>query len=293
MLLTAPPSWVLRAGDGDPTLVDLEDARTNFATPEHWERGDDSVQVCFVGGHFEFDSVNTELLMTYLSPIMHIRSSGSGNGERLDSVFAMIDAEVATTRPGQDAVLSRLLEIVLIELLRAPEMLSNQQRGMLTGLTDPQIGSALRAFHANIGKGWSVASLATEAKMSRSVFSDRFTSLVGQPPMTYALHWRMAVARDALRFSNRSVDEIARATSYRSASAFSTAFTRTVGRSPGRFARDAAALQPIHDVTHGRWSTRSCGNCGQDQNLRKSGCPSCHHTSTTLPTMLEPLIGPQ
>jgi hypothetical protein len=55
----------------------------------------------------------------------------------------------------------------------------------------------------------------------------------------------------------------------------------------------AAALQPIHDVTHGRWSTRSCGNCGQDQNLRKSGRPSCHNTSTTWPMMLDPLIGPQ
>lgn len=135
-------------------------------------------------------------------------------------------------------MLSRLLEIVLIELLRTPEILPGQQRGMLTGLTDPQIASALRAFHADIRRSWSVASLSAEARMSRSVFSQRFTSLVGQPPMTYALHWRMAVACDALRFSGRSLDEIALAAGYGSASAFSTAFTRTIGRSPARFARD-------------------------------------------------------
>jgi transcriptional regulator GlxA family with amidase domain len=155
----------------------------------------------------------------------------------------MIDAEASAARPGQQAVPSRLLEIVLIELLRTPEMLPGQQRGMLTGLTDPQIASALRAFHADIRRSWSVASLSAEARMSRSVFSQRFTSLIGQPPMTYALHWRMAVACDALRSSGRSLDEIALAAGYGSASAFSTAFTRTVGRPPARFARDSGGVR--------------------------------------------------
>jgi transcriptional regulator GlxA family with amidase domain len=174
---------------------------------------------------------------------VHIPSCGSGDGGRLTGVLAMIDAEASAVRPGQQAVLSRLLEIVLIELLRTPEMLSSQQRGMLTGLTDPQIASALRAFHADIRRSWSVASLSAEARMSRSVFSQRFTSLIGQPPMTYALHWRMAVACDALRFSGQSLDEIALAVGYGSASAFSTAFTRTVGRPPVRFARDSGGVR--------------------------------------------------
>ena len=79
--------------------------------------------------------------------------------------------------------------------------------------------------------------------MSRSIFSERFTSLVGQPPMTYVLNWRIAVARDALRRGGRSVDEVAAATGYASASAFSTAFTRTVGRPPVRFARDSGGVR--------------------------------------------------
>jgi AraC-like DNA-binding protein len=243
LLLTKPPAWILRGGTGDATIVAFESLPADPASPEPRPSEDDPNQVRVVGGHFEFDSVNQELLMAFLSPIVHIRSRGSGDGGRLTGVLAMIDAEASATRPGQEAVLSRLLEIVLIELLRTPEMLPSQQRGMLTGFTDPQIASALRAFHADIRRSWSVASLAAEARMSRSVFSQRFTSLIGQPPMTYALHWRMAVACDALKFSGRSLDEIALATGYGSASAFSTAFTRTVGRSPTRFTRDSGGVR--------------------------------------------------
>jgi AraC-like DNA-binding protein len=243
VLLTEPPAWILRGGAGDAAIIAFEDLPTDTASPEPGRSEDDPNQVRVVGGHFELDSVNKELLMAFLPPVVHIRSRGSGDDRRLSGVLAMIDAEASATRPGQQAVLSRLLEIVLIELLRTPEMLSSQQRGMLTGFTDPQIMSALRAFHADIRRSWSVASLAAEARMSRSVFSQRFTSLIGQPPMTYALHWRIAVACDALRFSGRSLDEIALAVGYGSASAFSTAFTRTVGRSPVRFARDSAGVR--------------------------------------------------
>jgi AraC-like DNA-binding protein len=239
LLLTEPSAWTLRGGAGDAAIVAIEDLPAHPMLPEPGRSEDDTGQVRVVGGHFEFDSVNKELLTAFLPPVVHIRSRGPGDGGRLASVLAMIDAEASASRPGQETVLSLLLEIVLIELLRTPEMLSSQQRGMLTGLFDPQIASALRAFHADIGKSWSVASLAAEASMSRSVFSQRFTSLIGQPPMTYALHWRMAVACDALRFSGRSLDEISLAAGYGSASAFSTAFTRTFGRSPVRFARDS------------------------------------------------------
>jgi AraC-like DNA-binding protein len=243
VLLTEPPAWILRGGAGDAAVVAFEDLPMATASPEPGRSDDDPDQVRVVGGHFEFDSVNKELLTAFLPPVVHIPSRGSGDGGRLTGVLAMIDAEASAVRPGQQAVLSRLLEIVLIELLRTPEMLSSQQRGMLTGLTDPQIASALRAFHADIRRSWSVASLSAEARMSRSVFSQRFASLIGQPPMTYALHWRMAVACDALRFSGRSLDEIALATGYGSASAFSTAFTRTVGRPPVRFARDSGGVR--------------------------------------------------
>lgn len=243
LLLAAPPDWILRGGDGDARVVDFENVSADVALPESGCSTDNQDRVHIVGGNFEFNSVNTEILAPFLSPIVHMRSSRSTANGRMVDVFAMIDAEASATRPGREAVLSRLLEIVLIELLRAPEMLSGQHRGMIIGLTDPQVASVLRSFHVDIRKNWSVASMAAEAGMSRSVFSQRFSALVGQPPMAYVLYWRMAVARDSLRFGGQSVDETAIATGYASASAFSTAFTRTVGRSPARYAREGGTAR--------------------------------------------------
>ena len=242
VLLTAPSAWILRGGDEDAELVDFENVPTDLEPLDGKGDSDDPEHVRIVGGHFEFDSANAELLTAFLAPIVHIASGGPSDDGRLGRVFKMIDAEATIERPGRQAVLSRLLEIVLIELMRTPEMLSSRHRGMLTGLTDPQIALALRAFHDDIRRNWSVASLASEASMSRSIFSERFTSLVGQPPMTYVLNWRIAVARDALTHGGRSLNEVADATGYASASAFSTAFTRTVGLPPARYARTAHHL---------------------------------------------------
>jgi Cupin len=173
LLLTEPPAWILRGGAGDAATIALEDLPTDATSPELVRGEDDPSQVRVVGGHFEFDSVNKELLTAFLPPVAHIRSRGSGDDGRLAGVLAMIDAEASDVRPGQEAVLSRLLEIVLIELLRTPETLSSQQRGMLTGLSDAQIASALRAFHADIRRNWSVASLSAAASMSRPARSAR------------------------------------------------------------------------------------------------------------------------
>jgi transcriptional regulator GlxA family with amidase domain len=83
---------------------------------------------------------------------------------------------------------------------------------MLSGLTDPLIAAGLRAFHSDIQVPWSVAMMAAEACLSRSALSDRFTSVVGEPAMTYVLNWRMAVARDALVAGRKSVAQVAAAT---------------------------------------------------------------------------------
>jgi Cupin len=106
VLLTEPPAWILRGGAGDAAIVDFENLPTDTASPEPGRSEDDPNQVRIVGGHFEFDSVNKELLMAFLSPIVHIRLRGSGDGGRLTGVLAMIDAEASATRPGQEAVLS-------------------------------------------------------------------------------------------------------------------------------------------------------------------------------------------
>lgn len=246
LLLTNPEPWSLRGGAGDAVPVDFDtvyaamsdgSSRTEPPSPQMDEQTDGDV-TRMVAGHFEFDPINSGLLASLLSPVVHLPAARNGEHELLTAVLDMIDTEASSKRPGRPAVLSRLLQIMLVELLRTPQ-LATTQRGMLNGLTDPSTAAALRAFHSDIQKPWSVASLAAQSHLSRSAFSDRFTAIVGQPPMTYALNWRMAIARDALVTEGKNVEQVAAATGYGSASAFSIAFSRTVGVSPARYAREA------------------------------------------------------
>lgn len=239
VLMTAPSSWVLRSGNPIPP-VDFE---TAYATMAEDMDGDISETVTctrIIGGHFEFDATNVELLARCLSPSLLLCSTGN-NATRLDGILSMIDGEFIADRPAKAAMLTRLMEIVLIELLRVPAPDREEpHKGMLAGLSDPKISMALRAFHSDIRRNWTVELLASSAGMSRSVFSERFTKLVGEPPITYLLNWRIAIAKDALRFGDRSIDEVSLATGFGSARAFSTAFYRTVGQRPGQYSKEAA-----------------------------------------------------
>ena len=93
-------------------------------------------------------------------------------------------------------------------------------------------------MHEQLARSWTIAQLAKTAGLSRSAFFDRFTRTVGLPPMEYLLAWRIAVAKDLLRRHDLSVGEVAERVGYGSASTFSTAFSRHVGRPPGRYARE-------------------------------------------------------
>jgi transcriptional regulator GlxA family with amidase domain len=109
------------------------------------------------------------------------------------------------------------------------------------GLSDARVAAAIRLMHGDPERAWTVAELAKESGLSRSSFFERFTRAVGQSPMEYLLAWRMALAKDLLRRSDAALDDVARRAGYASASTFSTAFSRHVGQSPGRYARTAGA----------------------------------------------------
>jgi transcriptional regulator GlxA family with amidase domain len=132
---------------------------------------------------------------------------------------------------------------MLIEALRyrSEQSEASVRPGLLNGLADDRLGRALTSLHADVARSWTVASLAKEARLSRTAFSERFTRLVGMPPMTYLLKWRMAVAKDILQRERLPQDVVAATVGYKSASAFSTAFRREVGRAPGEYARASLA----------------------------------------------------
>jgi transcriptional regulator GlxA family with amidase domain len=133
-------------------------------------------------------------------------------------------------------VLTRLVDVLLIEALRS---LSGEEAppGLLRGLADARLARAIRQMHGQLARSWTVAELAKTAALSRSAFFERFTRTVGLPPMEYLLAWRMAVAKDLLRRNDFGLSEVAERVGYRSASTFSTAFSRHVGQPPSRYAR--------------------------------------------------------
>jgi transcriptional regulator GlxA family with amidase domain len=158
-----------------------------------------------------------------------------------------VGEESLERRAGRELVLTRLVEVLLVEALRATTG-EGTPPGLLRGLSDARLAPALRRMHAELDRSWTVAELAKAAALSRSSFFDRFTRTVGLPPMEYLLGWRMAVAKDLLRRKDLGLAEVAERVGYGSASNFSTAFTRHVGEPPGRYARARRAGAPAADA---------------------------------------------
>ncbi|WAC53928.1 AraC family transcriptional regulator [Gordonia sp. SL306] len=151
-------------------------------------------------------------------------------------LVSLMEIEIVRDSPAQEAVLNRLLDLVLITGLRQA-MESGRVRAAqwYRAHTDPVIGHALRLLHNNIDHQWTVASLASATGVSRPVLARRFTDLVGEPPMTYLTQWRLSLAADLLSDRTRSLSSIARQVGYGSPFAFSTAFKRRRGVSPAAY----------------------------------------------------------
>ncbi len=179
----------------------------------------------------DFDGGPTHPLVRTLPPVIVLPLDAVATLEpALDVLFAEID----NVGCGRKALADRLFEVVLIQLFRW--ILDNADdlalpAGLLTGLSDENLGRALVAIHESPGQPWTLATMAREARMSRSSFAARFKEMVGQPPGEYLTGWRILVAQDRLRVG-ASVTHTAAELGYATAPAFSRAFTQTVGCSP-------------------------------------------------------------
>lgn len=198
-----------------------------------------------LGGTFRIEAANAPLLLALLPRVIHIPAS-EGRSDKLGRVIGLIMEECSSEDPGRDMILPRMLEVLLIEALRAQEIAADAaQAGLLRGLRDPALGRVLRAMHADVRAGWTVAGLAKLAGLSRSAFAARFGAVLGCGPIEYLARWRMALAKDALVRGSKTLDRIAEEVGYESASAFSTAFRKRLGCSPGRFARTGSAASVV------------------------------------------------
>jgi AraC-like DNA-binding protein len=234
VLLPATPGFTMSGFEPvKPERIDPKLTPSPTGDVRHGRRGG-RPDVRLLGGYFVFDSPDRALLVSLLPPLVHVRSV-----PRLSTLVALVGDEASERRAGRELVLTRLMEVLLIEALRSTPA-GDAPPGLLRGLADARLAPAMRQMHGELARAWTTAQLARTAALSRSAFFERFTRIVGVPPMEYLLVWRMAVAKDLLCRQDLGVGEVAERVGYGSASTFSTAFSRHVGASPRRYARERA-----------------------------------------------------
>ena len=232
LLLPATPAFTLSSHPG----IDCEPREPMSMAVRHGEQ-DGEADFESLGGSFHIEPVNAPLLLALLPDVIHIPAS-MGRSDRLSRMIGLIMEECANDEPGKPMLLQRMLEVLLIEALRWHGVAADHPHsGLLQGMRDPGLARALRSMHADVRANWTVASLAKIAGLSRSAFAARFGETLACGPIEYLARWRMALAKDALIRGSQTLDRIADEIGYESASAFSTAFRKRQGCSPGRYAR--------------------------------------------------------
>jgi AraC-like DNA-binding protein len=188
-------------------------------------------------GFFSCDVRPFNPLLDSLPRLMRVgpNASHATNG-LLDHFIRFATAEMGNKRAGSQSILNRLSELMFVEVVRLHMgQLPNNNTGWLAGLRDSLVGRALTLLHGRPTHAWTLEELASEAGASRSVLADRFTHLVGYPPIQYLTQWRMQMAARRLTDPGVSIASVAYEVGYESEAAFSRAFKKLVGRSPGQW----------------------------------------------------------
>lgn len=202
----------------------------------------DGSDVSLIGGHVAVEVRRGEALMDVLPPLIHVRGASPG-AMRLRWLLEGLATETGSARPGAGLAASHLAQLLFLELLRAHLAQavagSSSGAGWLAALADPRLAPALRLLHGDPSRPVTLDELANACAMSRTAFAVRFRITTGQTPMNYLTEWRMRVAERGLR-GRDPVAVVARSVGYASESAFSTAFKRATGLSPGSYRRQAS-----------------------------------------------------
>ena len=179
-------------------------------------------------------------LLSMLPPMIHVKGDQGRAVEWLDTTLKFLASEAASTQPGAETIVARLTEILFVQAVRSwIKSEGAESKGWITALTDPQIGESLRVMHQEPAEPWTVGALAETVGMSRTSFSNRFGSLVGDSPLQYLTKWRMQVASNLLSESDLSMADIADQVGYQSEIPFNRAFKREVGTAPGAYRRQS------------------------------------------------------
>ena len=201
--------------------------------------GDAQASMQMVCGHYTFRPGADHPLLRALPDFLVTKASLRARHPLLDEMLRLVVQRVFSNEIGSAASVTRLSEIVFIELLRVGVGQSEELKSVLEAFRDPQIGRALHLIHEAPAESWTVERLASEVGMSRSRFAERFSDLVSMGPMSYLSDWRLQKALSLLDESRCSVQEVAVRTGYQSSAAFSRAFAGKFGIAPTKY-RQAA-----------------------------------------------------
>jgi len=192
----------------------------------------------FICGYLACDSRLCRPLIEALPRMLHVPLAGSPSASWMVNTLQHAAEESRAPRPGTDAVLAKLSELLFVEALRAYlETVPEQERSWLAGLRDPHVSRTLGLMHAEPARTWTVDDLGREVGLSRSALAERFTDLIGEPPMQYLKRWRLALGARALKEGSEPVLHVAQKVGYESEAAFNRAFKREFGIPPAAWRR--------------------------------------------------------
>jgi AraC-like DNA-binding protein len=197
--------------------------------------GNGSERVKIICGFLGCDARPFNPLLAALPRVLHARGAGEGSSV-LRHLVELAVSESAAPKAGGECVLSRLSELLFVEIVRRyVATLPDECAGWFAGLRDEQVGRALARIHERPEQSWTIEDLAKEVGMSRSTLAERFAALVGVPPMQYLAQWRIQLSASLLRSSSAGLAEIADRVGYGSEAALSRAFKRLVGVAPAAY----------------------------------------------------------
>jgi AraC-like DNA-binding protein len=189
-----------------------------------------------VCGYMSCDPQTSRVFLAGLPAILKVNIRDGAAGQWLENSIQFSVREADASRAGGEAVLAKLSEALFVETLRRyMAELPPEQTGWLAGSRDPEIGKALALLHRHPAQRWTIADLAREVGLSRSVLAERFRHFLDEPPMSYLTRWRLQLGAQRLKSSSRSVAEVAVEVGYESEAAFNRAFKREYRVPPARF----------------------------------------------------------
>lgn len=223
------------ASDSRPVPRDQPGAGTASTGGGIYRIGTGPARTRVLCAHYRHDPAVSTQVLASLPDIVHIRADNAGGA--LDDTIRLLARELAHPQIATTVVLDRLVDVLLVQLLRAWLAARQPQAdgSWLGALSDPLMGAALAKLHGDPTRSWTTQVLAAELAVSRATLSRRFLAVAGTSPADYLTRWRMDLAARRLRDSNDGLEAIARSVGYTSVYAFSRAFSRARGQSPGRY----------------------------------------------------------